>query len=1169
MSRSPFCIIVLAVLTVVATRGRLAADDAEPSRLAEALSKGDAGARLGTLSQIARFGHLAIPIVPHVARRLSDADPRVRAAAAKLLRQIGPDASAASGALLARLDDPDRRVRVEAARALGRIPAEPSRLTRLVIDAARKDPEGLSDVAVDLLADVGTEVVPTAQALLAEKDTALILLGIKVLQRIGPAAAPAVGSLTEVGRRPERVVREQAAWALARCGPAALAPLTAALRDRDPRVRGVAARGLELMAFRAAEAIPALIDALGDPVPPDDPRPPPVDGFEEDPDFPLPRGCQAALAAIGPPALRVLVARLESNEPRERLPAMEAIGAFGPAGRGAVPALGHLLVKPGTRVEAAATLGRIGFPARAVVPRLIPAAKNRDPMLRRRALLALGQMASGTEPPGEAHRQAMLGALADADARVRLAAVRALNHVSLIPPKELLPLLTDPDSEVRRAAVQALRAGRNEDASMVRQMQDRGDDPDRRVRKAAVVAWLWGPRPELRDMLARLDSVEPEIRGEVASRLAQIEPFELPCFPPYQPTRGDLPASLFSRVNGAGDALRARLQDPNRRVRTGVVYALSALPNEAAVTVPMLIDRLGDPAPLVRLAAATVLGRLGPAARDAVPALLAHVDDVGDGSDLMLTLPRHATSSIAAIRPEEASRAYARLIDLLVDPRPHVRRAAQWAVNSHLRPMMGMLLAVLEDPQAVPSRRRGVARFFAYSDGLLEQDGSTPIRDLRTDRLLPALREIVFDLDEEDDERRQALARVRELTTQPEASTRLVLDAFGRARIRLPDLSSLLNPRRALSLATLDEGLRDPDPAVRTIAAYLVGVPAEQAPGGDERRRVGDDLIALLDDPDPQVRWAAALSISLRNIEPEQAHRAIDRLRAVLRDGTTRLRPGSWYFTIQDLAERLPDEIRIAGRADSPKLRCVAATALYEFWELGEVTSSIPELLAALKDGDPLARLSAVHTLGAFEGKAQPAVAALNGCLAEPGDFMGCPNEEGEPTEEFDGGLIRKWSAWALGEIGEPARSAVPSLIRTMDDPNPVVREAAAEALGKLAPFNVAAPTALTRALHDRFDPRRLEAAVTALAGAGSAGIAVLVGELRSDDPETCVLAANALLQATDEAATVLPALRIAADSEDFALREAADRAIKQLKDEEKPGGPRNDDEDRLKEEPR
>ncbi len=88
------------------------------------------------------LGRIGENAVPTLITTLNDANPRVRAEAARALARIGPEAKEAVPALIARLDDPDEEVRQASARALGQVgpaaaPAVPA-LISLIDSASRR-----------------------------------------------------------------------------------------------------------------------------------------------------------------------------------------------------------------------------------------------------------------------------------------------------------------------------------------------------------------------------------------------------------------------------------------------------------------------------------------------------------------------------------------------------------------------------------------------------------------------------------------------------------------------------------------------------------------------------------------------------------------------------------------------------------------------------------------------------------------------------------------------------------------------------------------------------------------------------------------------------------------------------------------------------------------------
>jgi len=142
---------------------------------------------------------------------------------------------------------------------------------------------------------------------------------------------------------------------------------------------------------------------------------------------------------------------------------------------------------------------------------------------------------------------------------------------------------------------------------------------------------------------------------------------------------------------------------------------------------------------------------------------------------------------------------------------------------------------------------------------------------------------------------------------------------------------------------------------------------------------------------------------------------------------------------------------------------------------------------------------------------------------------------------------VRRTAAHALGKVG--VVEAVPALVASLRDADPIVRQYSAWALGAIGePALNAAGTALVAALNDPA-PAVARAAASAIGqiGATQSVIELLDGALRATDVQTRRAAATALGWLDEPASypTVVRALR----DPDAAVRQAAVAALGELAD--------------------
>jgi HEAT repeat protein len=256
------------------------------------------------------------------AAALQDPSPEARRRAVEAIGSAGAGGGDALGALAAALQDADPRVRAAAARVLHR--EAPGRLASLrsaqptvsLLEEAR-GAQGLFPDAelVRALAAPGPPALPPLTAALRDGDPAVRWHAAAALMQLEGQGRAAVPGLLAAMDDEVWEVRNAAGRALEEVVAAADAPvLAAALADPSEETRYHAARALARLGPGAAAALPALVTALGDP------------------DWEVRMESAWAVAAAGPrgrPALPALVANLGDAEPQVRASAAWTIAAVG------------------------------------------------------------------------------------------------------------------------------------------------------------------------------------------------------------------------------------------------------------------------------------------------------------------------------------------------------------------------------------------------------------------------------------------------------------------------------------------------------------------------------------------------------------------------------------------------------------------------------------------------------------------------------------------------------------------------------------------------------------------------------------------------------------------------------------------------------------------------
>lgn len=319
---------------------------------------------LGQLWKERRYGQ-SVPSIGTALQQDPSADVRLQAAI--ILGQLSRDDVAVTdevkpvvGQLVAALlAEKDSAVRRETSAALGRF-GELSKSGVLALSNTLKDAEPATRAAAaDALGRIGLDArtsAPLLLPLLKEGDKTVRRLAVFALARIAPEDVEAVGAAFTQLLRDDKdsEMRKELVVALGLLGDhseAVATGLAAAMADSDPEIRRQAARSLAKFGLNIQPASDALLKA-----------------FQSDPDknvrIDALRALGSGLGSTMQVHIPVLLARLNmeaegsmKGDPdfEVRIAITDELGALGPSGKEAVPALRRSLRDPQVKVREAAT----------------------------------------------------------------------------------------------------------------------------------------------------------------------------------------------------------------------------------------------------------------------------------------------------------------------------------------------------------------------------------------------------------------------------------------------------------------------------------------------------------------------------------------------------------------------------------------------------------------------------------------------------------------------------------------------------------------------------------------------------------------------------------------------------------------------------------------------
>jgi HEAT repeat protein len=356
--------------------------------------------------------------------------------------------------------------------------------------------------------------------------------------------------------------------------------------------------------------------------------------------------------------------------------------------------------------------------------------RSRDVQTRLNAVRALGRLAIPQDLP--VAYEALAEALADKNARVRAQAARELREAQFGGPsvvRGLIRAIADSDRDVRLESIQAIRGRRASATGAIPQLEKALQDGDTAVRnEAAYCLALFGERgkpavPCLRRLLVVPggDRTKAKDVAQAANALRNFGPVAKSATPELLlvlRTEGDLftlaqiTRALAAVAPGDSRAVQALIAQVNAapaRRRAFAAQALGLMGPAAKDAVPALVHLLKSPgkrdpepgaATTARAEAAGALGKMGAEGRRAVPALVAVIKD--EQADF--TLQNQCILALGLIGPA-AAEATPALLEILLDPQNGHGSFARVAFEKVGRGTVPYVIPVLEKGEDVTRLR--------------------------------------------------------------------------------------------------------------------------------------------------------------------------------------------------------------------------------------------------------------------------------------------------------------------------------------------------------------------------------------------------------------------------------------------------------------------------------
>jgi len=603
------------------------------------------------------LGRIGAAAMPSLLKALDDEKTSVRSGAAKALGFVGPAAKEATPQLVARLNDSESEVRQQSAEALSQI--GPMALPQLIpaLSAPETSTRAGATLALGMIGPAAKDAAqPLADLFRRETDQEVRASALEALSKLRYEADRFVPLLLAALRTDTYGVRHSAAnglLLLTEPEKTVVPPLLDLLQNGDSLAKEQAAHVLGRIGSLAQAAVPLLIEAVST-VGEDPPVFPFSDGLVQIGPAAAPALIESlesrkieevrggdwrvrCLTAIGESAAPALLKSLEAKNATVRFAAIEILKGMKSAAKALPTRLQNLAGDPVPEVRSSAllALSELDLRTDAYLPKLVAALQDESPVVRSAAALAL----ANTGPEAKPALQPLIQALSDSDRSVQKGAARAVAAIgsgaeAAVP--ALTAALRENDAPLRVEFIRALGKIGPQAASAAPQLLQFVDDTTPEVR-AALFACLGSIGPAANAAAGALSKAvkDPalEIRANAVAAFAKIESDPKQVLPILE---GALDDSSLSVRKVAAEAL-ARFGDSAEEVLPKLFallkseedrpMALDALRQVRVKSVSLLTETLSNSDPSVRLFACEALGRLGPQAKESIPALKKALND--------------------------------------------------------------------------------------------------------------------------------------------------------------------------------------------------------------------------------------------------------------------------------------------------------------------------------------------------------------------------------------------------------------------------------------------------------------------------------------------------------------------------------------------------------------